>query len=175
VAAGIATHYVSSQRFPELIEALTGTAPVDAVVTSFAEKLGIGPVSIYRQAIDRLFAGDSVERIVEALDREAISRSSEAGWAGATSAGIRGKSPTSLKIALAQLRRGKTWSFAECMKAEYRIVSRVIYGHDFYEGVRAVIIDKDNVPRWKPERLAQVGDADVEGYFAPLQAELELP
>jgi enoyl-CoA hydratase len=61
------------------------------------------------------------------------------------------------------------------MKAEYRVVSRIIYGHDFYEGVRAVIIDKDNAPRWKPERLAQVSDADVEKHFASLQAELELP
>jgi len=175
VPAGIATHYVSSPRFPELIEALAGTVPVDAVVNAFAEKLGIGPISVYRQAIDRLFAGNSVEGIVQALDREAISRSSEAGWAGATSAVIRGKSPTSLKIALAQLRCGKDWSFADCMKAEYRIVSRIIYGHDFYEGVRAVIIDKDNAPRWKPERLAQVQDTDVQNYFAPLDAELELP
>ena len=175
IAAGIATHYVSSTRFPELMDALCGTVPVDAVVSAFAEKLGIGPVSIYRQAIDRLFSGDSVEGIVQALDREAILRSSEAGWAGATSAGIRGKSPTSLRIALAQLRHGKDWSFTDCMKAEYRIVSRIIYGHDFYEGVRAVIIDKDNAPRWKPERLAQVTDADVDSHFAPLQTELELP
>jgi enoyl-CoA hydratase len=175
VAAGVATQYVSSARFPELIEALAGTVPVDAVVSAFAEKLGIGPISVYRQAIDRLFVGGSVEAIIQALDREAISRSSEAGWAGATSAGIRGKSPTSLKLALAQLRRGKEWTFTDCMKAEYRIVSRIIYRHDFYEGVRAVIIDKDNAPRWKPERLAQVEDADVESYFAPLDAELELP
>ena len=61
------------------------------------------------------------------------------------------------------------------MKAEYRIVSRIIYGHDFYEGVRAVIIDKDNAPRWKPERPAQVSNTDVESHFAPLQVELELP
>ena len=61
------------------------------------------------------------------------------------------------------------------MKAEFRIVSRIIHGHDFYEGVRAVIIDKDNVPRWNPDRLAQVPDSEIERYFAPLEAELELP
>jgi enoyl-CoA hydratase len=175
VPAGVATHYVASPRFPELLDALAGTVPVDAVVSAFAEKLGIGPLSIYRQAIDRLFSGERIEQILEALDRESISRNSEAGWAGATAAAIRGKSPTSLKIALAQLRRGKDWSFADCMKAEYRIVSRIIYGHDFYEGVRAVIIDKDNAPRWKPERLEQVSDADVESHFAPLDTDLELP
>src|SRR5215469_9264228 len=70
----------------------------------------------------------------------------DAQWAKTTAAAINAKSPTSLKIALAQMRRGKAWSFAQCMKAEFRIVSRIVYGHDFYEGVRAVIIDKDNRP-----------------------------
>jgi enoyl-CoA hydratase len=175
VPAGVATHYVASSRFPELLDALTGTAPVDAVLGAFAEKLGIGPLSIYRQAIDRLFSGDRVEDILDALNREAISRSAEAGWAGATAAAIRGKSPTSLKIALAQLRYGKEWSFTGCMQVEFRIVSRIIHGHDFYEGVRAVIIDKDNAPRWNPARLAEVLDGDIDRYFAPLDAELELP
>ena len=55
------------------------------------------------------------------------------------------------------------------MRAEFRIVSRVIHGHDFYEGVRAVIIDKDNRPRWRPAPLAEVSDAEVERYFAPLE------
>jgi enoyl-CoA hydratase len=175
VPAGVATHYVPSSRFAELLDALTGTLPVDTVLGQLAEKLGIGPLSIYRQAIDRLFSGDRVEDIVAALDQEAISRSYEAGWAGAAVAAIRGKSPTSLKIALAQLRHGRQWSFTDCMKAEFRIVSRIIHDHDFYEGVRAVIIDKDNMPRWKPDRLAHVPEHDVERYFAPLEAELELP
>ena len=175
VPAGVATHYVPSARFAELIEALTGAAPVENVLGDFADKLGIGPLSVYRKAIDRLFAGGRVEDILAALDAEAISRSAEAGWAGATSAAMRGKCPLSMKLALAQMRRGREWSFTECMKAEYRIVSRIIHGHDFYEGVRAVIIDKDNAPRWKPERLVQVPDADVEAHFAPLDSELPLP
>jgi enoyl-CoA hydratase len=85
-----------------------------------------------------------------------------------TAARMRVKSPTSLKLALTQLRRGALWDFDECMRAEFRIVSRVVHGHDFYEGVRAVIIDKDNVPRWRPPELADVADADIEHYFAPL-------
>lgn len=175
VPAGIATHYVASSRFSALLAALSENEPMDAVISSFAERLGIGPLSIYRPAIDRLFAAGRVEDILAALDAEAISRSAEAGWAGATAAAIRGKSPVSLKIALAQLRRGRAWSFTECMKAEFRIVSRIIHGHDFHEGVRAVIIDKDNAPRWNPARLGQVLDADIDRYFAPLETELELP
>jgi enoyl-CoA hydratase len=61
------------------------------------------------------------------------------------------------------------------MQAEFRIVSRVVYGHDFYEGIRAVIIDKDNLPRWSPETLAEVTADAVENHFAPLESELMLP
>uniref|UniRef100_UPI0013D454EA enoyl-CoA hydratase/isomerase family protein n=1 Tax=Klebsiella pneumoniae TaxID=573 RepID=UPI0013D454EA len=82
----------------------------------------------------------------------------------------RQKSPTSLKIALAQVRAGKTMSFEEAMITEFRIVSRVCRGHDFYEGVRAVIIDKDNAPRWQPPNLEEVSEAMVQAHFAPLGA-----
>jgi enoyl-CoA hydratase len=72
-------------------------------------------------------------------------------------------------------REFKTLDFAACMHTEFRIVSRVIEGHDFYEGVRAVIIDKDNRPNWRPAALAEVSAAEVERHFAPLAQELALP
>jgi enoyl-CoA hydratase len=81
----------------------------------------------------------------------------------------------SLKIALAQLRRGKTLDFEECIRTEFRIVSRVAKGHDFYEGIRAVIVDKDRAPRWQPPSLEAVSKADVEAHFALLPVELALP
>ena len=117
-----------------------------------------------------------VEAILAALDGEAASGSADADWAGKTAALMRSKSPLSLKLALAQVRRGKTWDFETCMRAEFRIVSRIIHGHDFYEGVRAVIVDKDNAPRWQPATLDAVSAAEVERHFAPLGAdELVLP
>jgi enoyl-CoA hydratase len=88
---------------------------------------------------------------------------------------MRTKSPTSLKLVLEQMRRGATLDFAECMRTEFRIVSRVVHGHDFYEGIRALLIDKDQAPRWRPSALSDVAAADVERYFAPLARELELP
>ncbi|HXX08361.1 MAG TPA: enoyl-CoA hydratase/isomerase family protein [Pseudolabrys sp.] len=176
VAAGIATHRISSSRFGEMLEALTGTVSVDAVLAAFAEPAGQGPVVGHRTTIDRLFAGDMVENILAALDREAASGRADAEWAQKTAAAMRTKSPLSLKLALAQVRRGKSWDFGTCMRMEFRIVSRVIHGHDFYEGVRAVIIDKDNQPRWQPATLPDIGEAEVERHFAPLEgSELVLP
>jgi enoyl-CoA hydratase len=173
--AGILTHYVPSSRFSALVDDLTEEAPVDVRLNAFAERLGPGPLAPYRSTIERLFSGNRVESVLEALNEEAISGSHAAGWAGAAAAVIRGKSPTSLKIAMAQLRRGRNWSFTDCMKTEFRIVSRIVGDHDFYEGVRAAIIDKDNTPAWDPATLAEVSDADVERHFAPLDQELELP
>jgi enoyl-CoA hydratase len=153
---GLATHRIASARFPALLEGLAGTVSVDAALSAFSEPAGEGPIAARRAAIERLFAGDSVENILAALDREAASASADADWAQKTAAGMRTKSPLSLKLALAQVRRGKNWDFETCMRMEFRIVSRVIHGHDFYEGVRAVIVDKDNKPRWQPGTLADV-------------------
>ena len=176
VAAGIATHYVPTARHPDLLEGLMGTVSVDATLAAFAEPAGEGPIMARRATIDRLFSHETVEDILVALDFEAAAGGPDAEWATKTAATMRAKSPLSLKIALQQVRRGKGWDFATCMRAEFRIVSRIIEGHDFYEGVRAVIVDKDNKPHWNPAALVAVSNADVEHHFEPLPAgDLELP
>ena len=112
---------------------------------------------------------------MSALDTAILAGDADTDFARAAAATIRSKSPTSLKIALAQLRRGKRLDFEACLRTEFRIVSRVATGHDFYEGIRAVIVDKDDSPAWRPPTLDAVSDADVERYFAPLAVELDLP
>ncbi|HEY1476020.1 MAG TPA: enoyl-CoA hydratase/isomerase family protein [Pseudolabrys sp.] len=175
-AAGLVTHRIPSARFGALLDGLTGTVSVDALLAAFAEPAGEGSIMARRGAIDRLFSYGRVEDILAALDREAASGSPDAEWAVKTAATMRVKSPLSLKLALAQVRHGKAWDFETCMRAEFRIVSRVIHGSDFYEGVRAVIIDKDNKPRWRPATLAEVSEAEVERHFAALGGdELVLP
>ena len=168
VACAVATHRVRSQRFGDLLDGLCGTVSVDALLAAFAEPAVAGPVAGLRGLIDRHFAAQKVEDILASLT------AGEEG-ARALAATIRGKAPLSLKIALAQVRRGAGWSFDDCMRAEFRIVSRIVRGEDFYEGVRAVIVDKDNGPRWRPATLAEVSDAEVERHFAPLARELVLP
>jgi enoyl-CoA hydratase/carnithine racemase len=175
IGGGIATHHVPSAQFDSLLDGLTSTVSVDAVIAAFRESAGEGPIMQRKAAIDRLFGGDRVEGIIDAIDREASLGGADSEWAKTTAATMRTKSPLSLNLALAQVRRGKDWDFATCMRAEFRIVSRIVHGHDFYEGVRAVIVDKDNKPRWQPATLAEVSETEVERHFAPLgDAELVL-
>ncbi len=174
--AGLATHRISSTRFPDLLDGLTGTVSVDAVLAAFAEPAGEGPIWKRRHLIDHIFAGHDVAVILERLDHEAATNGADAEWAGKTAATIRAKSPTSLKLALAQVRFGAIHDFETCMRTEMRIVSRVVKAHDFYEGVRAVIVDKDNKPTWNPQILSEVTIEAIERYFASLDGgELILP
>ncbi len=168
VLSGAATHLVKSARFGALLTALEGADPVNAILADYMEKPGAGDVMPRRRVVDKVFSQASVEAILAALDREAGKGSDQSEWASAVAKTIRAKSPTSLKLALAQMRYGAAHSFEACMRCEFRIVSRIVYGHDMYEGVRAVIIDKDNNPRWEPTLLAEVPEAAIETYFRML-------
>ena len=174
VGTGLATHRVATARFPELIEALCGAVPVDAILAAFAQGAGEAPAMTQQAVLDRLFKGGRVEDILAALDREVAEGRAHADFARSTAALIRTKSPLSLKITLRQLRLGVSCEFDDCIRTEFRIVSRVVYGHDLYEGIRAVIIEKDQAPRWQPSTLAAVSDAEVERHFAPIANELQL-
>ena len=93
----------------------------------------------------------------------------EAGeWAVSTLAAMGRMSPTALKIAFRQIREGRDLDFEDCMMLEYRLSQRVIPGHDFREGVRALLVDKDMSPKWAPPTLAAVTDEQIDGVFAPL-------
>jgi enoyl-CoA hydratase len=123
---------------------------------------GEAPIVAHRRVIDRCFAADSVAAILERLDQDGSE------FAAKTAATIRSKSPTSLSIAFEQMRRGKSLTFEEAMKVEFRIVTRIAEGHDFYEGVRATLIDKDGRPRWDPPDLAGVQPSAIAAHFADL-------
>ncbi len=125
--------------------------------------LALTPENIER--INRLFAGSSVEAILAALEADGSD------WAQAQLKTLATKSPQTLKVTFRQLREGAAMkSFAEEMAQEYRIAARVSRRHDFHEGVRALIIDKDNKPKWDPPTLAGVTDDMLGEIFAPLPA-----
>ena len=164
---GFATHFVPHDRVAELIEALDG-ALIDTTLTRFVNDPGPAPLVALRPVIDRCFAGDSVEAVLDALAAEAAAGEAHAGWAAETRAGLLTKSPTSLKLTLRQLTIGRDYDLEAALTLEYRLTQHVMAAHDFYEGVRAALIDKDQAPRWQPATLAEVSGDMIDAYFAPI-------
>ena len=164
---GLATHFVAYERVEELIAALRGTERrhIQQVLSRFAMDPGPAPLAPLRPAIDRCFGPDSVEDVLETLAAEVAAGGEWAGWAEETRAGLSAKSPTSLKITLRQLQIGRDYDVEAALVLEYRLTQHIMAAHDFYEGVRAMLIDKDQKPSWRPATLADVGSDLVEGYF----------
>ena len=167
----MATHYVPTEKTAELREAL-GTASfgadakatVDQVLLGFAADPGPAPLAQVRAQIDRCFSKHSIEAILAALAAE------DTDWARAQIALLGKQSPTSLKVSLEQLTRGRSQEVEACMIMEYRLSQACMAGHDFYEGIRSVLIDKDHNPSWNPADLAAVDESLVAQHFASLGA-----
>ena len=166
-AIGLVRAAVWSDDFPSLIEELAAGEDADKAVAGWTMAVEPAPIDPLRPLIGDCFAGGSVEAILAGLDAAAAPGPELAST-------IRAKSPTSLKIAFEQMQIGGGLTFEEAMRTEYRVVTRLARGHDFYEGVRALIIDKDNAPRWSPPTLDAVTDADIARHFTPLDDELPL-
>ena len=124
-----------------------------------------GELEPMREAIDRHFGHASVEAIVDSLAAERAPRYLD--WAQRTRAALARRSPTLLKITLEQLRRGATLGLADCLRMELNLIHGCFEQGDFLEGIRALILDKDNAPRWRPASLAAVGRESVERFFRP--------
>ncbi len=169
VFLGIHSHYLPSDALEAFrsILAVDPEHPAD-IADGLEDDPGEAPVEAHLEAIDRLFGHDTVEAIFAALEADGSD------WALAQLATLKTKSPQSLKVTLRQLRTGgELETFAENMAMEYRLGGRVISSHDFQEGVRAVVVDKDGTPSWSPATLDGVSDAEVEALFAPLSDERE--
>lgn len=164
LALGIATHFASSDRLDALKAAIV-EAPerLEAHMAAASEEPGPSALAPHRKELDRLFGGESVEAIFAALEADG------GAWAKAQLETLRTKSPQTLKVAFRQLQLGaRAGDFAENMEMEYRIGARVVTRHDFIEGVRAVIIEKDNAPQWNPPSVNGVSEAMLDEIFAPL-------
>lgn len=168
--SGLATHTIKAADQSAFLDRLCANGDPESVLRGFfvpAKRETGQPVL---EAIARHFAQPSLADIVASLER--ASGADE--FAAKTLATIRSRSPTSLNVAWRQISAGLTLSMEACMKMEFRILNRMLAGHDFYEGIRAVIVDKGSTPQWRPADLAEVDAASVDAYFAPLERELEL-
>lgn len=165
LALGLASHYVPGEALAEAkariavedvdrIDGILGTLAVTPPPSKIVETLF---------QINRHFASDRFEDILSSLDAD------DSDWAMREAATLRSKSPQTCKVALRQLAESaKLQDFADNMAMEYRIASRVLTRPDFAEGVRAVIVDKDNAPKWDPAQPEDVTDALLDSIFAPL-------
>ena len=164
IAVGIATHYMPSEAL-DAVKARILTDPFDLTLVLDAASIQPPPSKLQaaRADIDRLFASDKAEEIVAALEADGGE------WARKQMSILRTKSPQTIKVALRQLVEGAAKpSFADNMAMEFGLACAVIRRPDFVEGVRAVIFDKDNAPRWTPATLEEVRDEMIDAIFAPL-------
>jgi len=166
---GIATDYVESAALVGLKAAIVADPErIDTLLTEAEADAGEPPIARHRDAIDHLFRHDSVEAVFAALEAD------KSDWAVAQLAILKARSPTAMKVAFRLLREGaKRTSFPDHMRVEARIGARISYSHDFAEGVRAVLIDRDNAPRWKPATLREVDETSLDAIFAPLPVDEE--
>jgi len=166
---GMATDFMESGKVEAFKTALVADPQaVETLLTEYEGDAGRPPLAIHQDEIDRLFGADSVEAILAGLEAAGTDWSKEQLKALAT------KSPQTLKVAFRQLALGgQAKTFAENMAMEYRIGARVVQRRDFLEGVRAVIVEKDNAPKWSPATVSEVSDALLDEIFAPLASAQE--
>jgi len=164
LALGLATHYLPSAALDDAKARIAADPQaIAATLDVMSETPQNAKILAQRDAIDRLFASDVLEEIYAALEADGGE------WATQQLATLRTKSPQTMKVSLRLLHEGHMMAtFEDEMRQEYAIGSRVVQRHDFLEGVRAVIVDKDNAPRWDPATPEDVTDHVIDQIFAPL-------
>lgn len=162
---GLATHCADASDFDAITASLCEGGDVEEAIAAHGATPPVpGLVPEARSVIEKAFSAGSVMDILHRLDRMAP----DSGFAAETAALMRTRSPRSLMIAHEQMRRGADLDFAQAQRLEYRLAIRTMTAHDFHEGVRSVIVDKDGRPAWSPARLDEIDPATIAAAFAPL-------
>jgi enoyl-CoA hydratase len=169
---GIVTHCIDRQHYDDIQAELSGAHPVDAVLDKRHTDPGPGELAPYRETIAHCFAADTVSGIIERLEG---TTGSFAAFAQGVLADLAKASPTSLAITLRHIRQAASRNLKATLEADYTLASHCLAGHDFAEGVRAMLVDKDNKPDWRPRQLSEVAPAIVEAHFATPATPLTLP
>jgi len=164
LALGLATHYIPSEALPALKQRIAADPRgVEALLAEASVTPPAAAILEHREAIDRLFGHPRVEDVLRALEEDPSQ------WAEATLRTLRRKSPQSCKVSLRLVRDGRTRTdFADEMRAEYGVAVHVCQRPDFAEGVRALLVDRDNKPVWNPARFEDATDHMIDTIFAPL-------
>jgi enoyl-CoA hydratase len=168
IRLGIADVLIPQEKLGELRQALirlgagANNGMVRGVLAHYALPRGPAPIDEHQQMIDAAMSSDSAEGILAAFERDPSEFSQGVARA------LKGKSPTSLKLALRLLREAKaSTSLRQCLTREYGAALEIFINHDFPEGIRAAVIDKDRSPKWSPARLEDVTTDMIDAYFVP--------
>lgn len=182
VTVGLATHYVPSEKMPELEKRLMclnsgDRNAIKSAIEEFSLDVKVDEESVLNKqsTINECFSKDSVEEIIKSFETEA--RKEGNAWIGPMLKSLKRSSPTGLKITLRSIREGRNQTLAESLKKEFRLtmnILRTTISNDVYEGIRALTIDKDNAPKWDPPTLDKVNGEKVDIVFQPFKEELEL-
>lgn len=169
-ALGLVTHCIAAAHHAAIVTALADAQPVDQVLDALHADPGTGEISVVRETIRACFSAPSLDGI---LARLAAVEGTNAAWAAAVLADLLARSPTSLAITLRHLRETRErpadgQDLKHTLETDYRLACRCLEGHDFAEGVRAALIDKDGQPRWQPARVEDVTAEAIDRYFQPL-------
>lgn len=172
-AAGLIDFSVQAEQIPELIYALADTSfdtdkrsAVTNIIKGFSVPMQSSSLMHQSNTIEKCFSEKTVEGIIKSLEKESSS------WSKEVAEALKTKSPTSLKVTLKALQKAEELDFDESIQMEFRLTSRFLEGNDFFEGIRAVLVDKDQTPQWQPKTLTEVTAAHIKKYFAPLEKEL---
>jgi enoyl-CoA hydratase len=169
VHLGLMSAHVPAARFDALLARLCEGQDVDAAIAAEQSAAPETTLLARKKYIDGWFAAPGLAVILDELERA----SDGSAFAKATFETLNARSPTSLAIALRLMQLGRGLDVEAVLQLEYRIAERVVRGHDYYEGVRAVLIEKGGTPEWRPADISKINPADIDAYFAPL-AEGEL-
>jgi enoyl-CoA hydratase len=170
---GLVTHCIAAAEFETIIAGLEDTQPVDPLLDDRHIDPGGGELDQYAATIASCFSQSAPAAI---MDNLSAVTGPHAEWAQAVTTDLSARSPTSLAITLRHIREAKKLDLRETLIVDYRLACRCLDDHDLFEGARAVLIDKDNKPSWRPAAMRDDEDTRVESYFMPLgEAELSLP
>lgn len=168
----LVTHCVAAESFGRIKDELANAQPIDELLAKYHTNPGPPPIAQLAPVIERCFSANSIAEIVARLAAE----TSERDWCEKTMAILEARSPTALEVTLQHLRRARHLDFRQTLVADQRLAARLIAENDFLNSVRALIVEKRGQPRWRPAALSDLGAAQIERYFLPLEiGELRLP
>lgn len=171
IDAQLADYLVTSNHLDDLLQTLANTSlgsNAQEVTTEIINEFNVpvepsSELRTHRAIIEECFSFDTVEEIFQALKEH------NSDWSNEVLKVLESKSPTSLKVTLQQVRRGVSFDLAGCLKMEYRLCQHFLRGHDFYEGIRAALVEKDKNPQWRPIHLEEIEEEAIDHYFTLME------